>query len=119
MAKEKSGVPGSTQMLVMRLLAERDMYGYQMIEELARRSNDTFSLKAGTLYPILHGLEQQGKIESYEREGDEANAGRPRRWDKLTRKGQDALRVETARWYKMSGAVNRVLESLTPAKGVG
>ena len=38
MAKEKSGVPGSTQMLVMRLLAERDMYGYQMIEELARRS---------------------------------------------------------------------------------
>ena len=39
-------------MLLLRLLAERDMYGYQVSEELAQRSNDTFALKAGTLYPI-------------------------------------------------------------------
>ena len=56
-------VPGSTQMLLLRLLQESDMYGYQMIDELAKRSNDTFLLKAGTLYPILHALEQEGKIE--------------------------------------------------------
>ena len=53
MAAGKNLVPGSAQMLLLRLLAERDMYGYQMIEELAQRSNDTFALKAGTLYPIL------------------------------------------------------------------
>ena len=59
MAAGKNLVPGSAQMLLLRLLAERDMYGYQMIEELAQRSNDTFALKAGTLYPILHALEAQ------------------------------------------------------------
>lgn len=47
MAAGKNLVPGSAQMLLLRLLAERDMYGYQMIEELAQRSNDTFALKAG------------------------------------------------------------------------
>ena len=46
MAAGKNLVPGSAQMLLLRLLAERDMYGYQMIEELAQRSNDTFALKA-------------------------------------------------------------------------
>lgn len=61
-------------MLLLRLLAERDMYGYQMIEELAQRSNDTFALKAGTLYPILHALEADGSIESYEQPGGAATA---------------------------------------------
>ena len=51
-AAGKNLVPGSAQMLLLRLLAERDMYGYQRIEELAQRSNDTFALKAGTLYPL-------------------------------------------------------------------
>ena len=75
MAAGKNLVPGSAQMLLLRLLAERDMYGYQMIEELAQRSNDTFALKAGTLYPILHALEADGSIESYEQPGGAATDG--------------------------------------------
>ena len=43
---------GSSTLLVLSLLESGDMYGYQMIEELARRSNDTFQMKEGTLYPI-------------------------------------------------------------------
>ena len=46
------------QLLVLSLLAGEDMYGYQMIETLARRSDHTFDLKAGTLYPLLHSLER-------------------------------------------------------------
>ena len=53
-----------TQLLLLKLLAGEDMYGYQMIEELARRSDDTFTLKAGTLYPMLHDLEKAGLITS-------------------------------------------------------
>ena len=53
MAQEK-GV-GNTSVLILKLLEEKDMYGYEMIETLAARSDDTFRLKAGTLYPILHG----------------------------------------------------------------
>ena len=51
-----------TQLLVLSLLAGEDMYGYQMIVELARRSDHTFEMKEGTLYPVLHGLERQGMV---------------------------------------------------------
>jgi len=64
---DKSLMAGSTTILVLKLLEERDMYGYQMIETLAQRSDDTFNLKAGTLYPILHNLRNNGYVESYEK----------------------------------------------------
>ena len=57
MAIDKSLLSGSTTLLVLKLLEDGEMYGYQMIEELRRRSDWTFELKAGTLYPLLHTLE--------------------------------------------------------------
>ena len=58
MANNKKLLPGSTSMLLLRLLEDKDMYGYEMIEELEKDQN-TFSLKAGTLYPLLHDLEKR------------------------------------------------------------
>ena len=49
LSMEQSPITGNTEMLILKLLQEQDMYGYQMIEELSRRSNKTFELKAGTL----------------------------------------------------------------------
>ena len=95
-----------TKLLVLSLLAGEDMYGYQMIVELARRSNHTFDMKEGTLYPVLHGLEQAGFVEAYRQE---APTGRERKYYHLTRKGQGALREEEAAWKRYSGAVNDVL----------
>ena len=51
---EKSLLSGSTPLLILSLLKDGDKYGYEMIEELAKRSDDTFLLKEGTLYPLLH-----------------------------------------------------------------
>ena len=85
MELDKSLVSGSMALLVMKLLEGQDMYGYQMIEELKRRSDDTFHLKAGSLYPLLHGLEEKGYVEAYERE---AAAGKPRRYYHLTDHGK-------------------------------
>lgn len=59
MAIDKSLISGNTDMLILKLLEKQDMYGYQMIEELAKQSDHTFELKAGTLYPLLHLLEQK------------------------------------------------------------
>ena len=95
-----------TPLLVLSLLAGEDMYGYQMILELARRSNHTFDMKEGTLYPVLHGLEQQGYLEAYRQE---APTGRERKYYHLTRKGQGALREEEQAWRRYSGAVDDVL----------
>ena len=57
MAIERALVSGSMAMLVMKLLSEKDMYGYEMIDTLRQKSQNVFELKAGTLYPLLHSLE--------------------------------------------------------------
>ena len=89
MSMDKSLLAGSTTMLVLKLLDGQDMYGYQMIEELARRSDHAFALKTGTLYPLLHSLEEKELIISYEKDED---AARPRRYYHLARKGRALLR---------------------------
>ena len=99
---DKGLVSGSMALLVLKLLEDGDKYGYQMIEELKRRSDDTFHLKAGTLYPLLHGLEET----AYERE---AAAGKPRRYYHLTKEGGAALREKEASWNAYASAVSRVL----------
>ena len=97
-----------TQLLVMSLLAGEDMYGYQMIVELARRSDHTFEMKEGTLYPVLHGLERDGLVEAYQQE---APTGRMRKYYHLTRKGGAFLKTEKEAWESYSHAVNAVLRS--------
>ena len=107
MAIDKSLLAGSTALLVLRLLEEDDLYGYQMIERLRERSDDTFSLKAGTLYPLLHTLETQGLVQSYERAVDGA---RVRKYYHLTDAGRTRLAEKTEEWRQFSGAVERVLQ---------
>ena len=58
-------VKGSTSLLLLQLLGERDMYGYELVKELEKRSGNEFSIKEGTLYPALHKLEKQEYIEYY------------------------------------------------------
>lgn len=106
MEADKSLVSGSIPLLVMKLLEDGDLYGYQMIEELRRRSDDTFHLKAGTLYPLLHGLEEKGFVTAYERE---AAAGKPRRYYHLTDRGRAALAEKEEAWNAYARAVGRVL----------
>ena len=102
-----------TQLLVLSLLAGEDMYGYQMIVELARRSDHTFEMKEGTLYPVLHGLWKEGVVECYEAE---ASTGRKRKYYHITKKGREALKTETAEWKRYVCGVEAVL-SFAPALG--
>ena len=96
------------RLLVLALLAGEDMYGYQMILELARRSDSTFEMKEGTLYPVLHGLEREGLVEAYQQE---APTGRVRKYYHLTRRGASFLKSEAKSWQTYSDAVNAVLRS--------
>ena len=68
MAVDRSLVSGSTTMLLLKLLSEKDMYGYEMIETLREKSQNVFELKAGTLYPLLHGMEDKKYLTVYEKE---------------------------------------------------
>jgi len=100
------------QLLVLSLLAGEDMYGYQMIVELARRSDHTFEMKEGTLYPVLHGLERDGAVEAYQQE---APTGRMRKYYRITRKGLRLLDEKKEEWVEFTHTVNAILAGTSPA----
>lgn len=106
MARERSTLPGSTAMLVLALLKEREMYGYEIIEELERRSEGVFQLKEGTLYPILHTLEKDRCLAVRE---EKTPAGRLRRYYRVTEKGLRVLEEKAGEWHTFSKAVTAVL----------
>lgn len=103
---EKSLLSGSTPLLVLSLLKDTDMYGYEMADTLARRSDDTFELKEGTLYPLLHTLEKNKLVSSYTKEGP---GGRERKYYRLTDEGRRQLAYKTQEWRLFSEKVNAVL----------
>lgn len=105
MAIDKSLLSGSTTMLLLKLLSEKDMYGYEMIEELKKRSEDIFSLKAGTLYPLLHSMEEKGFLTCYEQEAQ----GKTRKYYSITGKGRKELQARKNAWQEYSQAVASVL----------
>ena len=75
----------------IKLLEEKDMYGYEMIDTLRGKSKNVFELKAGTLYPLLHGLEEKGFVESYEKEA----VGKIRKYYHITRSGKKELKKKS------------------------
>ena len=106
MANDKSLLTGSTTMLILKLLDETNMYGYQMIEELRKKSNNAFELKAGTLYPLLHTLEQKDMLTSYEETADNV---RVRKYYSITKNGRKHLKEKKEEWKTYTAAVNDVL----------
>ena len=106
MKLDKGLMAGSSTMLVLTLLESGDMYGYQMIEELSRRSNQVFQMQEGTPYPILHTLEKGKYLSSYEQQ---APTGRMRKYYKLTKKGRELLGEKKSEWEKFHRAVEDVL----------
>ena len=103
---DKSLISGSTTLLILSLLSREEMYGYQMLTELSRRSDHTFELKEGTLYPILHGLEADGLVTVQEKP---AETGRMRKYYRITKKGMKILEEKKAEWTFFAEKVNAVV----------
>ena len=99
---EKSLVSGSMMLLILRLLEEKDMYGYEMIEALREKSQNVFELKAGTLYPLLHGLEEKNFVTSYEQKV-------MGKYYRLTAAGHGRLEEKKEEWKAYQKAVTDVL----------
>ena len=101
----KELLKGSTSLLVLRLLETENMYGYEMIEVLRQRSQNVFELKAGTLYPLLHSLEEKNLLNAYEKE----ISGKVRKYYSITKEGRKALGRKEEEWKEYSEAVAKVL----------
>ena len=101
---DKSMMGSSATLLVLSLLHQREMYGYEIISELAARSEDAFRMQEGTLYPLLHTLEQDGRITAVLRQV----GGRSRRYYRITSAGCALLAQKRSQWE----LINRMLQSL-------
>lgn len=101
-------VKGSTSILVLQLLNERDMYGYELVKEIERRSNHHLQMKEGTLYPALHKLEKQEYVEYY---WENQEKGPARKYYEITAHGIDILAERTSEWHRYVQVMNNLIES--------
>jgi PadR family transcriptional regulator PadR len=99
---------GSISLLILKLLSERDMYGREIIQEAARRSDDAFEFKEGTLYPALHQLHKRGYLRSEWRLG---KTGKQRKYYGLTAAGQKVSRQSQKDWLLFTKTVNAILSN--------
>lgn len=95
---------GVLEMLVLNLICRKSTYGYELMAELKKQSNDLFTLKEGTLYPILYRLEDEGMIESTWSQGEGKIA--PKKMYAVTGKGQQEAIRRFQVWQTFSRTVN-------------
>ena len=99
---------GTLDLLIMRTLNLRAMHGSAIADRIAQVTNGTFQVKAGSLFPALHRMEQEGWIQG---EWVESAEGRRVRSYTLTRSGRRQLAAEKENWTRIVQAMNQVLES--------
>ncbi len=101
----KELLKGSTVTLILAVIENEDMYGYKIVKEIDMKSDGAFTMKEGTLYPILHSLEENDFVESYWEEFD----GRNRKYYHITKKGTKELNRKKEEWREYSKSLNKVL----------
>jgi transcriptional regulator len=98
---------GNTDLLLLSLLQQEPLYGYQIIKELETRSRGYFRFREGTLYPALHRLEKEGLIRGRWRK---LSTGQERRYYYITNKGERRLAEQMAAWRDFSDAIRLITE---------
>ncbi|MDI7274933.1 MAG: PadR family transcriptional regulator [Anaerolineae bacterium] len=101
---------GSTEMALLRLLSERPMYGYEIAQELERRSEGYFAMQEGLLYPALHRLEKEGLLAADWRPGE---GGPARKYYHVTPQGRQVLAASLAEWRLFRDRLTALLEGGT------
>ncbi|HLU07705.1 MAG TPA: PadR family transcriptional regulator [Woeseiaceae bacterium] len=99
-----TGVP---ELLLLRLLAQREMYGYELVRAVRLTTGEAISLGEGVIYPALHSLERQGALKSKRKAVD----GRTRVYYSLTALGRRRLERLQGEWQRIQTAVTAALEN--------
>jgi PadR family transcriptional regulator PadR len=97
-----SGVP---ELLVLRLLARQEMYGYEIVRAVKLVTQQAISLGEGVIYPVLHGLERSGSLKAKRK----AVNGRTRVYYSLTPKGKKRFERLSEEWDRISGGIDSAL----------
>ena len=107
MAQRRELMKGNIDSLLLSLIGQQPMYGYQLLKELERRSQGYFKFKEGTLYPALHRLEKSGLVAG---KWQMLPSGRQRRYYHITDKGHHLMAVKRSQWQDFLTAMNLIIE---------
>jgi PadR family transcriptional regulator len=105
-----TGVP---EILILRLLADREMYGYELVQQIEAATGEAIRLGEGVVYPVLHALEANGCLRARRK----AVNGRTRVYYLVTATGKKRLAAVTQDWARITRAVSQVLEGASHAAG--
>lgn len=108
MAVYKDLVAASATPLVLSILSEGESYGYAIIKRVRELSGGQMQWTDGMLYPVLHRLERQGLIKSFERVSD---AGRRRKYYRLEKKGGRVLKKHKNQWMLVHSTLQQLWEA--------
>jgi PadR family transcriptional regulator, regulatory protein PadR len=98
---------GTLELVLLRLLAEKQRYGYEMTAELGRRSGGVYELKEGTLYPVLYRLENGGLVEAH---WEMQERGVPRKYYRITSAGRAEMERQAEEWSAFVAVMSALLE---------
>ncbi len=104
----KEVLKGHIDTIILSLLHNRDMYGFELAKLVREKSNEQFELKEGTLYLSLKRLEKNKWIESYW--GDEQGPGGRRKYYKITSIGKDGFEEKRLEWQFVKKIIDSFLE---------
>jgi PadR family transcriptional regulator PadR len=104
-----SGVP---ELLLLRLLDQQEMYGYELVRSIRKATDEAISLGEGVIYPALHSLERSGSLKSKRK----AVSGRTRVYYSLTSKGRKRLHKLQSDWVRIRSGINTALENPSHAQ---
>ncbi len=102
MRVERELMRGAGPFAVLKMLKRREMYGYELVEALSKHTSGVLAMGQSTLYPMLYNLEAKGYITSRWRQSE---AGRPRKYYALTRRGLQRLAMDTKQWQALVNAI--------------
>ena len=109
MANDTPGfMAGIPELMVLRLLRDREMYGYEIVQAIAARTLQTVTPGEGVIYPSLHALEKDGALKSRRKTVN----GRSRIYYTLTARGAKRLAALADHWTSLNNAVQAVLHAV-------
>ena len=102
MRVERELMRGAGPVAVLKLLSQGEMYGYELTQALAERSEGVLDMGQSTLYPLLYNLQAKGLIKA---RWEKSEGGRKRKYYRLTDRGAKRLAEDTNQWQAVARAM--------------
>lgn len=106
MSKPADLVQGTLDLLILKILALEPLHGWALSQRLKQVSGEVLQVSDGSLYPVLHKLEQQGWIQA---EWKPTENNRRAKFYSVTRLGRRQMETEAANWDRISTAITSVV----------